>query len=422
MTRKHLNEQQWFVLSWVGDGCPEGVFDDADHGHKISARALSNRGLIKVRRKRGKWSATLTDTGRNYLENQRFPVPDDAEPHVRYAAIRPEQQPRVDTRTAAPPAPKPKAPTESLVAAVLAEGGVLSGKDLIGFRDVGQLVLAANRFGKTPAGTRLASFSCGERGRCVCLVELRGWQPCWEEPLDVPERVGRLHPAVRTVRDRGLSEVASGEWSQRVVRMLNALARAAQARGYDVSVPHRDPGERRYRSWVDQEPRCDLLISTPNVVRGIRVHHVLKQVPAPEGSWHRVDLVATDRLRLTLTARLGMQRAWSDTGQRRLEDMLHQVLVHFAVADAEAVARAEIQREEDLARKRRESEEAERRRRQEQERQRREELVHEVCRWRQAQDIRAYCQALAATRSGADAQAHVAWALEYADSIDPIVK
>lgn len=38
MTRRHLNDQQWFVLSWVADGCPDGVLDEGDHGHKISAR------------------------------------------------------------------------------------------------------------------------------------------------------------------------------------------------------------------------------------------------------------------------------------------------------------------------------------------------------------------------------------------------
>lgn len=69
MTRRHLNNQQWFVLSWVADGCPDGVFDEGDHGHKISARALSNRGLITVRRRNGKWSAKLTNTGRFYLES-----------------------------------------------------------------------------------------------------------------------------------------------------------------------------------------------------------------------------------------------------------------------------------------------------------------------------------------------------------------
>ncbi|MEI2621680.1 MAG: hypothetical protein V9G09_13195 [Candidatus Nanopelagicales bacterium] len=122
-----------------------------------------------------------------------------------------------------------------------------------------------------------------------------------------------------------------------------------------------------------------------------------------------------------MTARLGMERTWSDIGQRRLEDILHDVLVHFAVADAVEAFRVEIQHEEELAQAQRAAEEAERRRREEKERQRREALVDDVGRWRRAQDIRAYCQALVATRPSVHAEDHVAWALEYADILDPLV-
>lgn len=66
------------------------------------------------------------------------------------------------------------------------------------------------------------------------------------------------------------------------------------------------------------------------------------------------------------------------------------------------------------------AEEAERKRREEEERQRREGLNDEVARWRQAQDIREYCRTLAMNRSGAEVTARVQWALEYADSIDPL--
>ncbi len=64
-----------------------------------------------------------------------------------------------------------------------------------------------------PAGTRLDLFYVRERGRCVSLVELRGWEPRWEEPLAVPERVGRYHPAVRELRERGLTEISRGTWT-----------------------------------------------------------------------------------------------------------------------------------------------------------------------------------------------------------------
>lgn len=146
----------------------------------------------------------------------------------------------------------------------------------------------------------------------------------------------------------------------------------------------------------------------------------MPQVPAPESSWNRVDVVATDRIRLALTTTDGRDRTWSDTNKRRVEDKLHEVLLHFAIVDAEGLVRAQIQREDELIRERRAAEEAERKRREEEERQRRDGLNDEVARWRQAQDIREYCRALAMNRSCAEVTAHVEWALEYADSIDPL--
>lgn len=250
------------------------------------------------------------------------------------------------------------------------------------------------------------------------LVELRGWEPAWEEPLAVPDRVGRINPAVRAIRDRGLSELALGMWTRRVLLMLNTLPRAAEARGYTVRAAPADTGP--YRLWTFRQPRGGPTHRDAERRGGLRTHHVLEQVPAPEGSWNRVDLVATDRIRLTLTTTDSRDRTWSDTNKRRAEDKLHEVLLHFAVADAEALLRAEIQREEEAIQERRAAEEAERKRREEEERQRRDGLNDELARWRQAQDIREYCRALAMNRSGAEVTAHVDWALEYADSIDPL--
>jgi hypothetical protein len=61
-----LNEAQLEVLRWVDDGCPDGVMHD--HAHRISAAALRNRDLIKVRGRGKTWRAELTDKGRAQLE------------------------------------------------------------------------------------------------------------------------------------------------------------------------------------------------------------------------------------------------------------------------------------------------------------------------------------------------------------------
>lgn len=420
MTRRHVNDQQWFVLSWVADGCPDGVFEEGDHGHKISARALSNRGLVKVRRKAGKWHAQLTDTGRYYLENQRFPLAPDAVVPARRSGSRSESKARVDTRTSTPPKPNLKTPTEALVAAVVTAGGVLCGEAIGEYRDLNQLTLAANRFRKTPPGTRLGSFYAPERGHCLWLLELRGWNASWEEGFKIPERAGRLHPAVGPLRDTGLPGIGRGVSRQRALRILNALAGAGEARGYAISAPKLDTN--RNRSWDDRQPRGDLLIATDSTSCGVRIHHIQKQVPAPEGSWHSVDLVATDRLRVTLYPLRGRDTTWSDAGGRTVEQKLHEVLLRVAFEDAAARVQALLHREAEDARALRAEQEAQRRRREQEERERQEQLADEVRRWRYADDIREYCRALLAENPAPDVQAHVEWALGHADSIDPLRK
>lgn len=58
-----LNE----VQLWVGSGCPDGVVEG--HTHKTTALALHNRGLAKISRKGGTWSATITGAGACYLKH-----------------------------------------------------------------------------------------------------------------------------------------------------------------------------------------------------------------------------------------------------------------------------------------------------------------------------------------------------------------
>lgn len=72
MANRHppLHERQLEVLRWIADGCPAGVMEG--YTHKTTAQALQNRHLVTVSRRRGAWSATLTDEGRYYLEHGRY--------------------------------------------------------------------------------------------------------------------------------------------------------------------------------------------------------------------------------------------------------------------------------------------------------------------------------------------------------------
>jgi len=67
-----LKPHQLEVLRWVGAGSLDA--DMPGDGAKQTARALQGRRLVTVSRRGGRWSATLTERGRYYLDNGRHPA------------------------------------------------------------------------------------------------------------------------------------------------------------------------------------------------------------------------------------------------------------------------------------------------------------------------------------------------------------
>lgn len=59
----HLNDKQISVLRWVADGAPRDAYPEGDYAHRITAKALASRGLVRVEGHGTSWSATLTDAG-----------------------------------------------------------------------------------------------------------------------------------------------------------------------------------------------------------------------------------------------------------------------------------------------------------------------------------------------------------------------
>jgi hypothetical protein len=68
---RQLNERQLQVLRWVGQGCPDGIWQG--EAHKLSCQALQSRGLVKVSRGKGQWTATLTTAGQHFLDHGSHP-------------------------------------------------------------------------------------------------------------------------------------------------------------------------------------------------------------------------------------------------------------------------------------------------------------------------------------------------------------
>ena len=70
MASRPVNDAQSAVLDWLAAGSSQ---DPRRPEMKLSAAALAGRGLLKVRRPGGKWTAELTDAGRYYVEHGRYP-------------------------------------------------------------------------------------------------------------------------------------------------------------------------------------------------------------------------------------------------------------------------------------------------------------------------------------------------------------
>lgn len=59
-----LTPSQAAVLSWIVEGCPDGVYPEDSFAHRISARALVSRGLVNVSGHGQSWQAVPTESGR----------------------------------------------------------------------------------------------------------------------------------------------------------------------------------------------------------------------------------------------------------------------------------------------------------------------------------------------------------------------
>lgn len=368
MSSRPVNEAQRAVLDWLAAG---GSQDPPRPEMKLSAAALAGRGLVKVRRPGGRWTAELTDAGRYYVEHGRYPgEPEKAErpPAVR---SRRAERPAKPAASEKPPAP-PEAPIPP------------------------------------PAPT--------------------------EPEAQVPLRqvVRRPHPAVKELRDRpGRLPMPL---RHRCVLAAHALVAEALGRGWTVTPVEARRETDGYRgTYLRYDSPALLLLNAGHAPVGIvfsevtkrRPHQDTKEEAARRAKGQHVwtpthDYVGDGRLRLQLTDREGRRTgiSWTDGARIKVEDRLDQVLAAVEGASERAVRM-----------------EQERRRREEEERLRREEAqrVEQVRRgyeaWEQAlhagADAWARHRAMAAfvdeveRVAGEEAHPFVEWARGHLEAVDP---
>ncbi len=328
MPNRPVNDKQRKVLEWLSTG---GSVDPPEPEMKLSAAALKTRGLVKVRRPGGVWTAELTDAGRHYIEHGAYPPTPELAPRPR------------DARTDKEP------------------------KQTASRRSLGNSVQASS---PETDQSETASSDAAEAGPEVPLAQV----------------VRRPHQAVKEVRDRPgrLPKFAR----RRCVLILQSLVSEALARGWKVTPV---AGEVHRDYWggrsVRYEKQSLLLIDAGHAPVGLVFDEVTKRQPhvdSKEDAARRArglyvsaptyDYTGTGQLRLHLTEHdRKMRNNFTDTATSRVEDKIDAVLDLIEAATQQAIRWEE-------ERRRREEEEAARRR----EAQRIAELRHEYGQWERA--------------------------------------
>lgn len=259
-----LSEKQVATLVWIQDGCPP-VDAETEVSRKISAASLKSRGLAKVRGTGARWKASVTPTGRAWLE--------------------------AHSTTAADAADGP----DDLIARVLdAEGHLAIGSDIGAKVAYEELVRRSHHAATRPKGWRLEVRNAGSYSRPVYeVVLIRHFEDLVEErPVPVPERVTRYHPRVKAYLDDRNKQLVSREHVARAGRILQALADEAPRRGIEIV----SPGSKGLVPVVDEYGRRDagrdhLTLRAPAGIYTVRIQEVSapSKTPVPQRYWNQLS-------------------------------------------------------------------------------------------------------------------------------------
>ncbi|MFK4213355.1 hypothetical protein [Streptomyces sp. NPDC030920] len=324
-----LNERQQTVLNWVGQGCPDGVWPDSTF--KVSAQALQSRGLIKITKRRGHWSANLTDKGRQHLTDRGIcPVEQNAAP------------PAQPSRKPAPPRPKtaPRARTnytDQLLEELAANDGCLIKPIEPGPHAVNwtSRVNTARKSGKIPRTQELYAYRT-HRGYEIKLVDIPAWRLTELTPLPVPPRLTKPHSLMAALQQRpqpmGLTKSIQG----RALRIIQALIIATESQGHKAALGTTQgaPPPRRRRSapphfTITAQGESVGFLVLQEQDRSEHIPTDKELADAKKHSWMRIarfDYTPSNRLRFILRGGSPHRASeWADAPDRPLEDQLAEI-------------------------------------------------------------------------------------------------
>lgn len=210
--------------------------------YKTTAVALQGRRLVTVSKKGGRWKAEATEAGLYFVEHGSYPAGHwSATPTTSTSSGPPAPMPVQPRSQTARPARKRRVsgarPVDQLIADVTAAGGRLEVASDGSYYE--NLVSSAIRHNKVPDG-KLLQVTRGRRWeqRTIELVDKPAWMTAVLDPIPVPERLIKPHPAVVVLRaDTEHRLQFKRDVRQRALRLLDAAAKSASSRGWSVSCP-----------------------------------------------------------------------------------------------------------------------------------------------------------------------------------------
>lgn len=429
MAERTVSARQLEVLRWILKGCPKGVMTDTTY--KVTASALRSRRLVVVSGKGTAWKAGATDAGIYFIERGEYPPGHWSKRGVPIST-QSTGSPSGEERRSHPGRVTALRPVDQMIADLIGADGPLTVASPRGGYWEG-LAASATQYHKVPAGKILrVGHGANWRERVLRLEDQPAWMRSELGTVPIADDLRQPHPVVRALRDDRQRLRMKGETRTRALRILDAIAKACQARAYPISAPTAGRGY--------GDPQGYLTITIRGQAHTLDLVELHDQVPhqptalelrnKARNSWAYIpdhDTVPSGRLRLTpLSGWAVHQKAFADTKTIRLEDRLPVVL-----QELELRAAAQEERDRQI-----EAERQERRRRWRQVRDEAEVAVREAHRagilrqqlenWQLASQVGAYLASMVdriAVLDGdeqAAATEWIAWAREYQIRLDPL--
>lgn len=416
-----LNGSQVAVLHWIAAGSPSGVMEG--YAHRISASALRTRGFVRISGRGETWRAEVTELGREQLERlerEQSATPLMAEPDRAHARVPARRR---EVRGAADAGERPLSKTERLVADVLAAGGRLTLPDEMAHGGVNwcQRAYAAQRHGKVPAGKRL-SAAWTNAGFEIELLDGETGNELGAEAVPVPARLSKYHPVAQEFRNRTNLHEVSRNALPRVLRIVHALAKEAERRGYGVACVRVREGQYGHSDWKPAQDGQFVFTINGHELK-VRLWEKGAGLRGPyDLQWKRwqedrnkpfremlfldrpkpYDSNATGELNIEVVGwSHGRQTSWGDRRRWTLEDRLPQLMRELEAQAVEAEERRLAKEREEAERQRQWEDAMEQAMVRLIEAHRLDVLRARVAAWNEADAIRAYCDNVEA-HHGAD--------------------